>query len=70
MTAEDLIEATNITFDDWEVIKRLMIDFAKLHVVESKGAIQDVSRNKYYAGETGYLTVKDYEDVYPLNNIK
>lgn len=28
-TTEELINSTNLTFDDWEVIKELMLEFAK-----------------------------------------
>lgn len=63
ITAEDLIGATNLMFDDWEVIKNLMIDFAKLHVT---AALK--TAHSYHQ-----VPIEDVDftlDAYPLNNIK
>ena len=35
-TTEELINSTNLTFDDWEVIKELMIIFAKEAIKEDR----------------------------------
>ena len=59
ITAENLIKATNLTFDDWEVIKKLMIDFAKLHVTEALKAASEQAMWSSESEETYFGADKD-----------
>ena len=72
MTTEDLIGATNLMFDDWEVIKNLMIEYAKFH---RKAILEEVADDYtyYLQGDEGSETIdkeKFFKEVYTLNNIK
>lgn len=51
-------------------IQRYMVEFTKIHVEAALKAAEQLQASKYYAGETGYLTKKEWEEIYPLNNIK
>ena len=44
-------------------IKKMMIEFAKMHIEK----IMNLQQSKYYAGETGYITKKEWKD---LLNVK
>ena len=44
-------------------IKKMMIEFAKMHIEK----IMNLQQSKYYAGETGYITKKEWQD---LLNVK
>ena len=51
-TAEELIDSTNLIFGDWEVVKELMIEFAKLHVTAAlKNAAYKATCIKYFEPE-------------------
>ncbi len=44
-------------------IKKMMIEFAKIHIEK----IMNLQQSKYYAGETGYITKEEWQD---LLNVK
>ena len=44
-------------------IKKMMIEFAKMHIEK----IMNLQQSKYYTGETGYITKKEWQD---LLNVK
>ena len=44
-------------------IKKMMIEFAKMNIEK----IMNLQQSKYYAGETGYITKKEWQD---LLNVK
>lgn len=62
-TAEEFLEdnLSNPT-KGWSEKKRL-IEFAKLHIEK----IMNLQQSKYYAGETGYITKEEWQD---LLNVK
>ena len=47
-----------------------IIEFAKLHVTAALESCHITCKNKFIAGETGYLKQEDVELSYSLNNIK
>ena len=48
---------------DIEDAKEALIEFAKLHIEK----IMNLQQSKYYAGETGYITKEEWQD---LLNVK
>ena len=45
-------------------VKKLMREFAKMHVLK----IKHLQQSKYYSGETGYIKSEEWENI--INNIK
>jgi hypothetical protein len=65
-TAEEFLKRENLPTDilSGDDVNYAMIEFAKLHVEK----IKDLQQSKYYAGETGYIKKKEWEEL--LTNIK
>ena len=59
---EFLNEAQTNPTKGWTTHK-LMIEFAKMHIEK----IMNLQQSKYYAGETGYITKEEWQD---LLNVK
>jgi hypothetical protein len=70
MTAEELLE--KYRFEAGEHIGNRdydkMCEFAKEFAVMHVKSIMDLQECKYYAGETGYIIKKEWEEI--LKNIK
>jgi len=64
-TAEEfLIDKGYSGFAKHTLVKKWMIEFAKLHVEK----IKELQMAKYFAGETGYIKKEEWEEI--LNDIK
>ena len=67
-TALELISKNNpnYKYDEYgfEEIENFMLGFAQIHVAK----IKNLQQAKYSAGETGYITEKEWAEIF--NNIK
>lgn len=48
---------------DIDDAKEALIEFAKMHIEK----IMNLQQSKYYAGETGYITKEEWQDLLNVN---